>query len=634
MKVLLLTVPVEAYTKSSYERGIQGAEVFATVNRADGVLPVCPKIAIVSIIKCMEQEGYKREDIDFYDVDMLQPDDDELTSYLLKTKPDVIGLSAVVSTCYSQVKRLSHLARAALPEALIVMGGSLSASANLVLNRSDVDICVVGDGEIAWLDLLKAYGGDSMVVNPATLRTVKGLAFLTAGKIEFTGYGEPIPGGANFYPDYDLLLSGLKDKPELLANYFRPAMGTYYVRCDPRAKRQSETWPMLAQLWTTKGCVARCTFCQRSTKGYRVFKPEGLDTHLKELRARFNVGFVHILDENFGSDKAYTKEIAAILHRNEMLWFCGGVRVSSVDAEYVQFLKDHGCMSLKFGVESGSKAVMDVMEKKFTPERVFESLKLLADRDMYSPLAFMLGMPGETNSTVKETGRFYGRLCHMQGTHPLHGVTSLFYALPLPGTPLFVYGQQKGVLGTSLDDEEAYLLNVGAVGAEKLNYPNLNGSKFLDVVWWDCLARFEALKEFYRLEKEQPLPNEKSFMQTVILRWHEIERRRPRGMGKIRSMISDLLYSKWVFGTPLAYPVTALLRIKVAIQFIYRKYYFKFVGIEYNLFKDWPKIKQLDTAAGNRPIKLSLRAIVTEKPLVTGDENYPDQVRKALSVGL
>ena len=77
MKILLLTVPVEAPTKSEYERGIQGQEVFSTVNRADGVLPVCPKIAIVNIIKYMKKAEYERQDIDFYDVDMLQPTDDE-----------------------------------------------------------------------------------------------------------------------------------------------------------------------------------------------------------------------------------------------------------------------------------------------------------------------------------------------------------------------------------------------------------------------------------------------------------------------------------------------------------------------------------------------------------------------------
>lgn len=634
MKVLLVTVPVEAYTKSAYGRDIQGKEVFSTVNRADGVLPVIPKIAIVSIIKYLEKVGYERQDIDFYDVDMLQPTDDEFASYLMKTKPDVLGLSAVVSTCYSQVKRLSHLARAVLPSTLIVMGGNLSASANVVLNRTDVDICVVGDGELAFMELLKAYGGDRLTLNSDTLRKIKGLAFLNAGKIEFTGYGTPIPGDENYYPDYDLLLSGLKDKPELLANYFRPGMGSYYVRCDPRSKRQSEIRPMMAELWTSKGCVARCTFCQRSTKGYRVFKPEGLDAHLKELRTRFNVGFVLVLDENFGSDKAHTREIAEILHRNEMLWFCGGVRVSTVDAEYVQFLKDHGCMSLKFGVESGSKAIMDIMEKKFTPENVFESLKLLADRDMYSPLAIMVGMPGESIASVKETGKFLGRLCHMQGIHPWHGVASIFYALPLPGTPLFVYGQQKGVIGTSVDEEEKYLLAVGAAGAEKLNYPNLNGSKFLDVIWWDYLARYEAWKEFYRLAKERPLPSPKTFLQAEIYEGYKIEQRRIGAIGRIRSILKDMLYSKWVFGTPLVHPVIVMLRIRVSAQYMYRKYFFKIRGIEYNLFKEWPKIEKLEVTAGTKPIKLSLRSIVNDKLLIAGDENDPNQVRKELSIGL
>lgn len=631
MKVSLFSVPVEVYAKSNYERSSHGVEVFATASRGGGELPIMPKIAIVNIVKCMEKAGYSKQDIDFYDVDMLLPTDDEVTSYLLKTKPDVIGLSAVVSTCYSQVKRLSHLARVALPNTLIVMGGSLAASANLVLNRTDVDVCVVGDGELAWLELLKAYSRNNLILNSDTLLKIKGLAFLNSGRIEFTGYGESIPGDENYYPDYDLLLSGLHDRPELLDNYFRPGMGTLYVRGDPRSIRQSETRPRLAQLWTTKGCVARCTFCQRSTKGYRVFNPESLEIHLKDLRTRFNVGFIHILDENFGSNMAYTKEIAEVFHRNEMLWFASGVRVSSVDADYIQFLKDHGCTSLKFGVESGSKTIMDVMEKKFTPERVFDSLKLLADRGMYSPLAFMVGMPGESIASAIETGKFFGRLSHMQGINPRHGGSAIFYALPLNGTPLFVYGQQKGVIGTSLDEEEAYLLSVSSTGADKLNYINLNGSKFLDVVWWDYLIRCEALKEYFRLANERPLPKRLTFMQMEIVRSPP---RKVRFFSRIEMLLKDALYSKWVFGTKLAHPVMLGARIAVSVKFMYLKYYFKFRGIEYNVFKTWPNIKQLKFSPGTKPIKLSLRSIVNDTQLATGDESYPDRVRKELSVGL
>ncbi len=631
MKVALLTVPVEIYARSSYERANHGIEVFSTASRADGVLPIMPKIAIVNLVRWMEQSGLRQEDIFFYDVDMLLPSDEEITAWLLRTRPDVIGLSAVVSTCYSQVKRLAMLAKAALPDTVVVMGGSLSASANLVLNKTQVDICVVGDGEIAWVDLLRTCEASGGRPDPEALRAVRGLAFLRNGKLDFTGYGASIPGEQNYFPDYDLLESGLDGKTELLRNYLRPAMGTLYVRADARSAAHAEKHPWLAQLWTTKGCVARCTFCQRSTKGYRVFEAESLDQHLKELRRRFNVGFVHILDENFGSDRNYTKSIAEVFDRNGMLWFASGVRVSSVNADYIQFLKDHGCISLKFGVESGNETIMAVMEKRFSVQQVFEALKLCADRDIYSPLAIMVGMPGETIESAAETGRFVGRLSHMQGINPRHSGVSIFYALPLNGTPLFVYGQQKGVLGTTPDEEERYLLSVSSTGADKLNYINLNGSKFNDLIWWDYVVRFEALREFYRLSTERPL-GPPTFLQREVDRSWWAGAKTP--LQRIKLGLKELFYSKWAFGTWLVKPLMSLARAAVKAKFAYLRYTFARRGIEYNLFKSWPRIEPLSLPVEEKPKKKSLRIVVNQADLQTGDACYPDTVRKELSVGL
>lgn len=633
MKVLLMTVPVEVFARSSYEKSSLGVEVFTTASRAGGSLPVMPKIAIVNLVKTMLASGHRRENIDFYDVDMLLPTDEEIEAFLLKSKPTVIGLSAVVSTCYSQVKRLAQLVKRVLPGTLVVMGGSLSASANLVLRKTQVDVCVVGDGEIAWVDLLKAHESEGFRSGPENWSAITGLSFLRSGKLEFTGYGKSIAGAENYYPDYDILESGLDGRPELLRNYFRLGMGTLYVSCDSRSKLQSESRPWLAQVWTTKGCVARCTFCQRSTKGYRVFDSTKLDAHLKEIRTRFNVGFVHVIDENFGSDKKYTMEIAKVFRRNQMLWFAAGIRVSSVDEEYIQFLKDHGCTALKFGVESGSSIIMDVMEKKFTTKTVYDALKYCADREVYSPLAIMVGMPGETLATATETGKFVGKLSHMQGINPRHGGVAIFYALPLTGTPLYVYGQQKGVLGTSPDEEESYMMSVSSTGADKLNYINLNGSSFRDVIWWDYLVRFESLKEFFRLSKANPLPkNRPHYARVIDEHWVA----GLSGFQKIKMTLKDLLYSKWVFGTPLVKVIQPLTRIAVTIRFVYLRYYFKIRRIEYNLFKKWPHIDQLDSSTNesSKPTRGSLRTIVIRKAAANVDLDSSVAVQNQLSIGL
>jgi radical SAM superfamily enzyme YgiQ (UPF0313 family) len=119
----------------------------------------------------------------------------------------------------------------------------------------------------------------------------------------------------------------------------------------------------------------RCTFCQRSTKGYQVKDIHSLEEHLAELRENYDVGFVQIVDENFGSDKKHAYEVAQAMHRQGMLWICGGVRCVSVREEDAEFYKVHGWCALKFGIESGSQTILDLMEKNFTVGNVHEAVK-------------------------------------------------------------------------------------------------------------------------------------------------------------------------------------------------------------------------------------------------------------------
>ncbi|MBI3565977.1 MAG: B12-binding domain-containing radical SAM protein [Elusimicrobia bacterium] len=655
MRISLLTIPVEVDYSDFVPQVKAGTDVFVPSIRSEGQLPMMPKIAIVSLVHWMEAHGYSRADWDFFDVDMLLPSDQQLLDYFKTYKPDVVGLSAVVSTCYAQVKRISRLLRHACPDALIVLGGSLTASSNLVLRKTDVDLCVVGDGEIAWvgvLDYAKTHGRRK---DYDALDKIKGLAFLDdAGELQFTGYGAQVPGDHLPFPDYEILKAGLKDRPQDMANYFRRGLGSTHFQTDPRSWEKDRR-PMLAQLWSSKGCVARCTFCQRSTKGYRIPRIDELDAHLKMLAEKYDVGFIHILDENFSSDKEYAHELARTMVKNGMLWMASGVRVSSVGRDDIRFYKDHNCVSLKFGVETGSQKIMDVMEKKFTVGRVFETLKHCADAQLYSPLAVMVGMPGETNQTAAETGRYLGRLAHMQGIAPRYQGYSIFYALPLTGTPLYVYGQQLGLIGRSPDEEERYLLSVSGSGANKVNYVNLNGAKLRDVIWWDWLVKLEAEREFRRLSREQPL-GEPNFLQKTII---EDKKREVVGraltvrevlsrlkVGSLRGLKHRLFYwvddfmehsvvpSPLVSRLPrwLAYP---FLRSLVYGQYLLQKAVLKALGRRYNLFEPRVSVAPLGEAAEfNARISRSLRSVVRERVHGQPAPTKTEATQELLAIGL
>lgn len=487
MKIVLCSVPGEPVH----------FEIDSSV-RALGHLPVLPKFGITALAKWMWKNGYERKELEFYDMDMLLPTDDEIRAFFQARQPDIIGLSAVTSGTYGRVKKYAHIIRSVCPNTMIVLGGNLAASANVVVRKTDVDICVAGDGEIAWVKLLDYTKIHGRKIDHEHLGKIKGLAYLTpADEFIFTGFGEKLPASEmSLVPDYELLKQGLHDKPELLKNYFRLGRDSNWFNHDPRAHEPGRR-PYVAMLMVNKGCVARCTFCQRPTKGFRAGDISELEEHVIYLKDNHDVGFISVSDENFGSDRKQAFEFAAIMKKHDMLWNATGVRCDTVTEESIDFFAKNNCVALKFGIESGSQKILDLMEKKFKREQAIKAVRWCRDRNIYSPLAIMFGMPGETEETAMETGKLIAEIALATNSHPAEG-KDLFYAIPFPGTPLYEYGLQTGVIGNSVDDEENYLENVFTAPTYKLSYVNLNGAPVREVLFWDVLAQMEAMRYYYK----------------------------------------------------------------------------------------------------------------------------------------
>lgn len=500
MKVSLCSVPVET-----------GDRLFK--GRSEG-MAIIPKIAIVSLIKWMEKHGYSRESYDFYDIDMLYPTDEEIIAYFSEVKPTVVGLSAVVQTAYGQIKRISRLIRKVLPDSWIVMGGNLSASSEAVLMKTDVDITVMGDGEIAWvefLDYVKTYG---RIWNYNELKKISGLCFLNEKKnFYFESYGKSIPSDQIPYPDYELLKTGLRNHPEAIFNYFRDARKSGWFKLDPRSEEPHRK-PNVAYIFTTKGCVGRCVFCQSFTKGYRRLSYEALDAHLVYIKEKYNVGFICVTDDDFASNKKHGYEVAKLLKNHDLLWIVLGVRCKGMTGSDIEFYKECGCSAMKFGVESGSPRVLDIMEKGFNLEDVRSTLIACAELGVYSPMAIAIGMPGETERTARETGNLIGTIAAHLGVHPKLMRIDFYYMLPLPGTVLYDYGVKVGVIDRSVEGVEEYLLRVSSAGTFKRYYINLNGAPISEVLFWDYLIMFEASR-VYREKKKHIIPRRPDLAKTI-----------------------------------------------------------------------------------------------------------------------
>jgi len=111
MKTLLCSVPdgsLENTLRPLFPRGNSGR-----------FKPVAP-IGILRVLSWMEKNGHSS---DLYDINNLRPSDEELIKNFKRTKPTVVGLSATLSHCYPNVKRITKILRKLFPD--IPIYGSL-----------------------------------------------------------------------------------------------------------------------------------------------------------------------------------------------------------------------------------------------------------------------------------------------------------------------------------------------------------------------------------------------------------------------------------------------------------------------------------------------------------------------------
>lgn len=452
-----------------------------------------PPLGSLAIIQSLKKIG---EDPVFYNIDYHRFGPSEIEDYFSKNQFDIVGVSAVVSTAYAYTKFLTALIRRVSPKSIIIIGGNLAASAEILIRKCDVDFCVTGDGELIIQDLvlgLKKFGR-----NLPDPKSIKGICYLDEdGKFIFTGNGERPTADGLDDPDYSILeIDGTLD------HYMKPVYEDQFLAPDAETTIGEGRSAIVVM---SKGCIAKCTFCHRWEKGYRALPEEKLESYLRHLINRYNVRFVAVADENFGSDKAQAQAVATKMGDLGLVWRCGGVRSSTVTPESLHHWKQNGCVAVSYGTESGSQTILDVMEKRLTVEQNLNAIKWTYEAGLKTVIQMVLGMPGETDRTVGETIQFLQKISEylfLEGAYP-SSMISLNYAQALPGTPLYEYARQHGFIGRGINEEEQYLLKISDTDAySEDHFVNYTGYPLLKVLMWqqEILAKVDShyLKKKYK----------------------------------------------------------------------------------------------------------------------------------------
>ncbi len=447
-----------------------------------------PPIGSLSIISYLNRHGI--DDVEFYHIDGNRPDFDDAVAHIVSKNPDVLGISAVVSTAYEYSKNLSTAVKAQLPDTLIVLGGNLAASAEIVLRCTGVDLCVIGEGEWVMREIVVRA---EKTRNLDAFKDVPGLMFVGgSGELVNTGY----PPALDKTEIYDIDWQILADAADM-ENYVTEVTsddawtGGRFAH-DPRAREAHRQGRRFMMVPGAKGCVARCTFCHRWDRGIRYIPPAIIVERLRALIDKYNVGFIFCADENFGTDRKWLKEFCERIKPLDILWLVGGMRVNCITREQIAMMKDAGCAGILYGMETGSPRMLEIMEKRTTVEDNVNAMRWTTEAGLLSVVQLVIGMPGENAETIGETIEFCKTALTISPKQNPNSL-SINYAQALPGTPLYEYARHHGLIGRTLSDEEAYLLRISDKDAHD-EYATLNftDSPILEQQSWRPRITIEA----------------------------------------------------------------------------------------------------------------------------------------------
>lgn len=431
------------------------------------------------------EAGY--EDVHFYNADLLRPSASEMVDDFIRLKPDIIGISAVVSTSYAFVKSISSALKEKLPSVPIIVGGNLAAVSDVLLKRTSVDLCAIGEGEETIVSLCRHFQKYGPFEDNDDLRSIKGIVYKgqagSENDLVVTGRPSLIAPDKIRQPNYHLLDGYyLRDLEERIK-----VAGSDILEREPHRRDKK-----IAYVELSKGCVNKCTFCHRWVRGYRVIPIEQIISHIEMLVNDFNVGYIAFGDENFGSSRRQLEDFLDRLEKLDILWHVIGMRVTSVEPEIINRMKKAGCLGIYFGIESGSRKMLSIMEKNTLVQDNLNALKVVMESGLHTIIQLVIGMPGESNETILETIDFLKKVQSYSPEEPVGLSTN--WAQALPGTPLYDYARAVGEIGAGIDGEEEYLLKISDTNATQFShFINMTEEPLGEAIFWKLLIYRETL---------------------------------------------------------------------------------------------------------------------------------------------
>jgi len=347
-----------------------------------------PPLGLVSIATHVKRECPSVE-VEILDGEMMPHDE-----ILARLDADIVGLNANTVT-YPQALETAEAAKAA--GAVVVLGGVYASAIpdRILARRSHLfDSVVVGYGEQAMVDIIRGRRDRRIEDQTAPFLRV------------------PIP---------DRSFVEMEDYVET----FRESHPTWDYRA--------------TNIFTSMGCLWRdksggCIFCSRAGKHTALKPPQLIWNEIRRLKDKYRIDYIVDFSDTLLQDVQWLEALVKAKPDGlDLHWHVFG-RIDEVNPETISLLRKLPCKHMFVGIESGAPATFNATRKGGgSPEASLEMAKRLKQAGIGLTPSYVIGLPGETKTTLQQTYN------HARRLKELTGFEEIFCCelIPFPGSPAF-----------------------------------------------------------------------------------------------------------------------------------------------------------------------------------------------------
>jgi radical SAM superfamily enzyme YgiQ (UPF0313 family) len=349
-----------------------------------------------------------------------------LRSAVTGFRPDLVGLSVrnidnndMRNTVFflDDLRKIVDAIRTGTRAPIFLGGAAMGVMPEEILRLADVSGGVAGDGETVFPLLLDriSRGGD--------FHDMPGVASIENGIFRRNPSAAPGFPAACPAPDYPRWLNTAA---------YRAHMATVPVQ-------------------TKTGCQFECVYCTYpgiEGSAYRLKEPGSVADAVARLAAA-GLRDIEFVDSVFNAPLDHAMNVCAALagvrHRARLQ--CLELNPLSLDDPLLTAMERAGFVGMGITLESASDPVLRGLRKGFTTRDVHRAAEAVRRHRIPCAWIFLLGGPGETEETVKETLRFAGKLIRPRDVAFFNTGIRIY-----PGTELESIARRQGVLSRAPED--------------------------------------------------------------------------------------------------------------------------------------------------------------------------------------